>query len=275
MNNSRLIVNTLQRRLDPRLVATLGSVLLTVRRRERCVVRYAEGNWAHHYTSGIVVRPELGGASARQEDRASWDTFLFGYQPRVGDTVLDIGAGVGSETRLLSRLVGRSGRVISVEAHPRMFACLCRTIELNGLENVTAVSGAIAGRRGTVYIQDLPNHASNAITTRPGEGLPVPAETLGELLDRLDVDQVDLLKMNIEGVEHTVLEAAQDVLARVRNIVVSCHDFKAESDGGDWQRTHAEVRSLLIECGYRLLPSRRDPRPWIPYYVYASRPQPH
>lgn len=272
MTHGRVIVDMLQRRLDPRWLAPLGSVLLTVRRREPCVVRYVEGDWIHSYPGGIVVRTELGGASARQEDRANQDTFLFGYQPRAGDTVVDLGAGLGSETRLLSRLVGPSGRVVSVEAHPRMFACLCRTIELNALENVTAVHGAIAGRRGTVYIQDLPVYASNAITTDPTGALSVPAETLGELLDRLDVDQVDLLKMNIEGVEHTVLEAARDVLPRIRNLVVSCHDFKADRDGHDWQRTHAKVRSLLIECGYRLLPSRCDPRPWIPYYVYASRP---
>jgi FkbM family methyltransferase len=273
MNHGRLILDRLQRRLDPRWLAPLGSVLVTVRRREPCVVRYAEGNWVHRYVGGIVVRPELGGASARQEDRASRDTFLFGYHPQAGDTVLDLGAGVGSETRLLSRLVGPSGRVVSVEAHPRMFDCLSRTIELNALENVTAVSGAIAGRRGTVYIQDLPVYAPNTITNCPDSALSVPAETLGELLDRLDIDQVDLLKMNIEGVEHTVLKAARDVLPRIRNLVVSCHDFKTDRNGGDWQRTHDDVRSLLIECGYRLLPSRRDPRPWIPYYVYASRPR--
>jgi len=45
----------------------------------------------------------------------------------------------------------------------------------------------------------------------------------------------------------------------------------ANRDGGDWQRTHAEVRALLTGCGYRLLLPRVDPRPWIPYYVYASR----
>src|SRR6185503_16986509 len=141
---------------------------------------------------------------------------------------VDLGAGTGGEARLFSRIVGPSGRVLSVEAHPRMFRCLRHTVELNALHNVTPVHAAVVGKRGPVYIQDLPDYLSNSITDSPHNALPVPGEPLGELLDRFDVDKIDLLTLNIEGAELAVLEAARDVLPRVRNLVVSCHDFKAD-----------------------------------------------
>jgi FkbM family methyltransferase len=271
MKLGRRILEKLQTRLDPRWLAPLYSVMVTVKRRERCTVRYCGGDWVHRYRTGTVVQPRVGGASASLQDRNTLDTFLHAYRPRPGDTVVDLGAGVGGEARLLSRLVGPSGRVVSVEAHPRMFNCLCRTIELNQLGNVTAVHRAMMGVGGIAFIEDRPEFGGNAITTSTENSLPVVCEPLGALVDRLGIDRIDLLKMNIEGTELTVLESAREVLARVDNLVVSCHDFKADRGGADWQRTYSGVRALLVDAGYRLRQRRDDQRPWIPYYVYASR----
>jgi len=271
MKPTRQILGELQRRLNPRWLAPLGSVLVTVKRRERCTVRFAAGDWVHRYRTGTVVQPHLGGPSASLQDRNTWDAFLYGYRPGPGDTILDLGAGVGGEARLLSRLVGPSGRVISVEAHPRMFRCLRRTIELNRLSNVTAVHRAMMGVRGIAFIEDRPAHGSNGITTSADDAIPVVCEPLGDLVERLDIGRINLLKMNIEGAELAVLEGARELLPRVDNLVVSCHDFKADRGGADWQRTYAGVRALLTEAGYMLLHRPDDQRPWIPFYLYASR----
>jgi FkbM family methyltransferase len=271
MKLSRRILEKLQPRLDPRWLAPLCSVLVTAKRRERCTVRYSAGDWVHRYRTGTVVQPHVGGVSASLQDRNTWDTFLHAYRPGPGDTVVDLGAGVGGEVRLLSRLVGPAGRVISVEAHPRMFNCLRRTIELNQLSNVTAVHRAMMRVRGIAFIEDRPEYGGNAITTSMENSLPVVCEPLGDLVDRLGIDRINLLKMNIEGAELTVLESARELLPRVDNLVVSCHDFKADRGGADWQRTYSGVRALLADAGYTLLRRRDDRRPWIPYYVYASR----
>jgi len=271
MKLSRRILETAQRRLDPRWLALLGSVAVSVKRRERCRVRYAGGDWVHRYRTGTVVQPHLGGPSASLQDQQTWDTFLYAYRPKPADIVLDLGAGVGGEVRLLSRLVGPYGRVVSVEAHPRTFRCLCRTIELNHLSNVTAVHRAVVGTTGTVFIEDRLAHAGNSITTAAADGVPVTGEPLGDLVERLRIDRIDLLKMNIEGAELAVLESAREVLPMVDNLVVSCHDFKADRGGAEWQRTYTGVRVLLADAGYTLLHRPNDGRPWIPFYLYASR----
>ncbi|HEX6351464.1 hypothetical protein [Actinophytocola sp.] len=181
---------------------------------------------------------------------STWDMFLFGYHPKEGDLIVDLGAGVGVDTRLFSDLVRPDGRVVSVEPDPWLFRCLRWTISQHGLDNVTAVRSTVLGAAA--------------------EGA-VAGERLGELVERLEVDRIDLLKVNIGGGELGVLAAAPAVLARVRNIVVSCHDFRADEGGSTWLRTSAAVGDLLCEAGFTVMQRPADPRPRIYYCVYGTR----
>ena len=52
---------------------------------------------------------------------------------REGDLYVDIGANVGYFTLLASHLVGKSGKVLSVEADPVTFEELLKNLELNRL----------------------------------------------------------------------------------------------------------------------------------------------
>jgi FkbM family methyltransferase len=247
-------------------------MLVSARRRELCVAQPTEGGWVHRYRDGITVHPRLGGPSARLQDEATRDHFLYGYQPRTGETVFDVGAGVGGEVRLFSRLVGPAGRVVSIEAHPGTFRLLTRTVALNGLTNVTALQLAVTGDPGTAYIEDRAvNHVANGLTTDSVRGVAVTGETLPAIMRCVAVDQIDLLKMNIEGTELAALRAAAGCLHAVRHIAVSCHDFKADRHGGDWQRTYAPVTQLLRAAGFSIRTRPADGRPWIRYYVYGSR----
>jgi FkbM family methyltransferase len=253
------------------LMAPIGSVLVSLRRREPCLVRPTAGGWSHRYREGVAVHPRWGGASARLQDQQARDHFLYGYEPSTGDTVLDVGAGVGGEVRLFSRLVGAAGRVVCVEAHPTTYALLSQTIALNRLTNVTPLRCALTDLHGTVFLEDdAKAHVNNGLTD-PAGGIAVPGRTLEDVLRQAQVHRVDLLKLNIEGAELAALEAGRDALRRVRNIVVSCHDFKADADGRDWQRTYAPVRDLLTQAGFRLTTRPTDPRPWLRYYLYGAR----
>ena len=65
-------------------------------------------------------RPEEGAAIGSLTKRS----YCLRYQPKPGDTVVDVGAGMGDDTLVFSRMVGPSGRVFSFEAHPDTFRCL-------------------------------------------------------------------------------------------------------------------------------------------------------
>src|SRR5436309_804767 len=77
-----------------------------------------------HASLGRAAPPAIFTAEARE-------MFLYAYTPQAGETVFDIGAGIGAETLLFSRLVGRFGCVVSFEAHPRTYERLARLCEVN------------------------------------------------------------------------------------------------------------------------------------------------
>jgi FkbM family methyltransferase len=231
----------------------------------------SEDGWIHRYREGIAVHPRIGGPSARLQDQFARDRFLYRYSPRRGDVVFDLGAGAGGQVRLFSRLVGAAGRVISVEAHPRTFRLLARTVALNRLTNVTALQAAVIGARKTVYVHDDARTPGRAVTNDAVIGAPVAGLTLSDVMALVDVDRIDLLKMDIDGSELPALRAARAALTSVRNIVVSCHDFRADSGGGDWQRTYRPVTDLLHEAGFSIRSRPTDARASIRYYAYGAR----
>ena len=76
---------------------------------------------------------------------------------------MDVGAGTGWETLLFSKSVGMSGRVISIEAHPKVFRCLSKMRAENRLENVTLVQAAVADQEGNIQLSDSHEHEANSI----------------------------------------------------------------------------------------------------------------
>ena len=96
-------------------------------------------------------------ATARQQSRAAWGAVASGWyaqrediwkasrqitewmvrklDPQPGDTVLELGAGLGDTGLMAARLVGRSGRVIVTDFTPEMVAAARRRAEELGVQN--------------------------------------------------------------------------------------------------------------------------------------------
>ena len=98
----------------------------------------------HFHTGPTYAVEHLGYAAADLRDLPDSITGPFAGvgaplslgTPRLGETVLDIGAGSGLDTFLAAKAVGASGRVIAVEMTPAMLARGRENIALTGLEQV-------------------------------------------------------------------------------------------------------------------------------------------
>lgn len=257
---------------DPRArsaLAWMGTVLCSARRRTWVEVSDRDGIWAHHHRDGILFFPEVSAISPAALARQATEIFLWEHVPGPGATVIDVGAAVGEETLTFSRHVGRGGRVIAVEAHPRTYACLDAAVRANGCTNVTTLQVAVAGEEGTLEIADGVDFLGNSVVTSGGT-IEVRAVTLETLLAEQGVDRIDLLKLNIEGAETPAL-ANTTVLERVDHIVVSCHDFKADQTGEEAYRTREDVRRILLEAGFQVLDRPEHPHPWVRDTLYGRR----
>ena len=125
---------------------------------------------------------------------ASREAYFIGrYEPqetcvarsilRPGDVFVDVGANCGYFTLLAAGLVGPSGRVVAVEAHPEIYETLRRSLGLNHLPYVTAGNVAVADGPGTLSM--LVDAEATALGMArvvadgaPGAGLQVRAYVL-------------------------------------------------------------------------------------------------
>jgi FkbM family methyltransferase len=231
----------------------------------------AQGRWINRQAEATFVSPSLHTRSYSEVVNSVLGYWAWDYMPVAGDTVIDVGAGIGEDSVVFSRIVGPEGRIIAIEAHPATFECLQRTIEGSGLTNVTAVNCAIADRDGEIAISSRPNHVMNSILG-DGGGVTVPARTLDSLADELGIGEVALLKMNIEGAEKLAVQGFDRLAPRVRHAAISCHDFVATHFGGaDHYYTKEQVRAALEARGFSIRERPDAAVSWVRDYLYASR----
>jgi len=188
----------------------------------------------------------LGGASFRcnLRDAIAREVCFTGlYEPqetalvqaflRPGMTFVDVGANWGYFTLLAAHLVGSSGRVVSLEPDPRLFASLTDNLTRNCLSQVTALPLAAADKSGILtlagYQESGENWGLSRITSvNPGSGVPsfqVAATALDDLLDEPGLDIIDLMKIDIEGAEGFALKGLARSLARqrVKRLLLELH----------------------------------------------------
>lgn len=153
-----------------------------------------------------------------------------------GETVIDAGANIGLMTSLFACLVGGSGRVISFEPHPVVFARLSANAIPWAAEptwgHIELHHAGLSDSSGTATL------ATDVFDINPGSPSLEPwAEIRGELdqhevaVQRLDdalgsQAHVGVMKMDVEGHEARALEGASALLrsGRIRDIVFEQHE---------------------------------------------------
>ena len=145
---------------------------------------------------------------------------------KEGDVVVDIGANIGFYSIVLSDLVGEAGKVISFEPESRNYRKLLENLELNNISNVYAHRLGLGEREETKRIHRPPggNLGSYTISdNKLGIDLSVRQEievtTLDRVAQKLGLDRLDFVKMDIEGYEAKAIEGMTHCLKKFRPIL--------------------------------------------------------
>jgi FkbM family methyltransferase len=151
-----------------------------------------------------------------------------------GACVLDAGAFIGTHTLAFAQMAGPTGKVYAFEPRREIFAYLQRNIDANGLGQVHARNVALGAQPAELAMDTLDLlHADNF----GGLALASPHDTAADgqyfvsivTLDMLDLPKVDLIKLDVEGMEGEVLAGARDMIARDRPVIFAeCNSL----DGG-------------------------------------------
>lgn len=236
----------------------------------RSIRVYFDGtDWIHVWRTGAFVST-LPAFNAPAHISEAMQLFTREFVPGVGETIIDVGAGVGSEIQAFSEMVGAAGQVIAIEADPTAFGQLEKLSLLLNLKNVKLLNQAIGGSVGLAHLtQDggdgLINHV---VVTNQNGTVTVPMTTLDKVVSMFELDRIDFIKMNIEGAEGQALMGFQSEAGIARNLCISCHDFL----GGPENKTLAFVMAWLVDRDFAVTRHPDVPgKPWMGHYVYATR----
>jgi FkbM family methyltransferase len=160
-------------------------------------------------------------------------------------SVVDVGAHVGTFTVWAARRAPKA-RILAVEPNPRTFALLQQNIRDNGLENrVTAVNAAVAGEEGSGTLE-LVDHSLGTRLARAAPGsVAVELVTIESLLAKAAMDNVDMLKIDCEGMEYEVFGSmSRRQLSRIAMVACEYHPEPGHAV--------AELDALLERAGFRV-----------------------
>jgi FkbM family methyltransferase len=163
-------------------------------------------------------------------------------------TMLELGAGYGrwivNAARALRLYSGLAATLVAVEAEPTHFAWLeehCRdnAVEADLIRAAVAVEGGeiefAVGNPAGWYGQAIADGSWS-----PEQTARVPALTLSGLLSHYE--RVDLVHMDVQGVEADVLEEARDEVYRVRRFHIGTHGRPQEQ----------RIRNLFTSMSWHL-----------------------
>jgi len=143
-----------------------------------------------------IVDPESLWIISHEFERWMWRYLNL----REGDVFIDVGAHIGKYTIPAARAVGGKGLVIAIEPHPENYRVLIRNIKANNLNNVIALNVAAwsGERKLKLFIGD--SGSRHSVKKDFGRGyIEVPARALDSILNELKVENVDLIKIDVEG----------------------------------------------------------------------------
>jgi FkbM family methyltransferase len=234
----------------------------------------SDGDWINQQPGITLYSPTVHAQPLKCVRKNALDLWCHAYTPVEGDTVVDVGAGIGAEAVILGQLLGSTGRLLAIEAHPRTHRCLEKSVRASGVRQVSPIHAAVTREVGPVELSDDEVHIANAIVDGGAESnatVTVSGYPLDVLLQAHGVNRIDLLKMNIEGAEVDALLGAKATLEMTRHVVISCHDFIAERGGPVRMRTYSQVQEILESRGFALTLREDDSRAWVRYAVHGAR----
>ncbi len=173
-----------------------------------------------------------------------------------GVVAVDCGANIGVHTIEWANRMHGWGQVIAIEAQERLFYALAGNIAINNCFNARALNAAVAAKVGTMRMPapDYLQAASfGSLELRPREDtefIGQPIDYSDEkttvirtvTLDSLELARIDLIKIDVEGMELEAIQGAEASLTRSRPVLI-VESIKTDK---------AKLRAALERHGYRV-----------------------
>jgi len=214
-------------------------------------IRYFGLKFRVHPFDNTVENKMLFGSKLRDEQELK----ILRGSVADGGVFLDIGANIGYYA-LMAASFGAS-RVLAFEPNPKVYSRLCFNIAANGLENRVkplqiALGAETATKTMIVTDRDMGGSRIANDSDDSGSAISVQMAPLKNVLQDEQIDRVDALKIDVEGMEDAVLFPffeASDKRVWPRIVIIE-HTSQRQ-----WKR---DILSWLIDSGYREIERNRS-----------------
>lgn len=177
---------------------------------------------------------------------------------------VDIGANIGCVSIFVdsfnwNRDLDKKIKVYAIEPEPNNIELLKQNIANNPIKNITLIENAIWHENKTVSISNKGGNSS-IININNEDNSQVQAITLDNLFSTYSIQEVDVMKIDIEGAEFDlIINTPAETLAKIKRLVL---EFDKSFDG----KFGKMIEKLAKQFGIEILGS-----PERGGYIYANR----
>lgn len=142
---------------------------------------------------------------------------------QAGDRVADVGAFIGTHSRAFSEAVGVEGLVYAFEPRKEIAEILLENVELSPIKNIKVFQYGLGDEHGEFEIAEELMNSNNNFggfslntlhkLTEDGTGIHLCS------LDELNIERLDFIKIDVEGMEIDVLLGGNATISRDRPII--------------------------------------------------------
>lgn len=243
-----LLLERSSRFLYRELVPTRLDLLIN----EKAVARKKEGEWIVHRLDGFtrmipILSEKVLGTRHASPKHQEIMTSLYNKQEFVeleeGDIVFEVGAYIGGYTIPTAE---KAKKVYAIDPNAKIIDSLQFNTREHG--NVEIIPKAAWNKKKYLQLNQSFYPNDNSILSPDendiGQSFEVSADKISNMAADRDIDEIDFLKVEAEGVEPEILEGALNENLRIRKIVV---DTTAEREG---EPTTNEVVKILKNNNY-------------------------
>lgn len=151
-----------------------------------------------------------------------------------GDTVIDVGANIGAIS-VLAAGSGANTKVYAFEPTPNLVPLIAENISINQFQDrITIHDMAISNQEGSIdFVLTGESEVNHIATTQllPGQTVKkVSTITLDTFAQKNNINQIDFLKVDVEGAELLVFQGAKKLLetGKIKIIVFELNKNYAE-----------------------------------------------
>lgn len=190
-----------------------------------CTVQRRDINWCLDLNEGIDLSIWLFGYFERKNLR-EYEKII-----RHGDVVIDIGANIGSHTLPLAKLVGNGGTIIAIEPTNWAYQKLIHNLTLNPTlaTRVKPLHGFLLSNEQEKPAMEIysswPLNQNKQYLHKLHCGSPKGTEgafikSLDSLVIELNLSKIDLIKLDVDGHELSVLKGMINVLSKFKPLIM-------------------------------------------------------